>query len=84
MTKLKRSHERHALSETSHDIKGFGEIHFYLDGAAGVAQRRSSLPARLIAGIPSLNIVTKTRSPMELSKAVLYSTKIWCMSTYFS
>ena len=28
-----------ALSESSHGIKRFGEVHSYLEGAAGIAQR---------------------------------------------
>ena len=56
------------MSETSHGLKRFEEVHFYLDRAVGIAQY---ILQRLIifAGIPSSDIVAKTRSTMRLSKA---------------
>ena len=45
MTKLKRSHEK--LSETSHGIKRFREVHSYLVEAAGIAERHSAQPYQL-------------------------------------
>ena len=48
VTKLKRSHDKGSTCLKSRTVsKGFGELHFYLDGAAEIAQRHAALAYHL-------------------------------------